>query len=197
MFPKIFKNIYFLTGVLFVLWMAFFDGNNILNQFKLNQKVVELEEQKKYYEEGIVTLDKDMEELSTSAKKLEKFVREKYLFKKKGEDIYLIEEKNEEQFSLVFIVLFISFPFFFYPNLQPIAQFLPKQINGPFINPLITILGDLAFFCVWQIERRPTVFNNTFIMEEKKRKRRIQRLGEKKRNKKIHLNQKRNRKVQK
>lgn len=96
MFPKIFKNIYFLTGVLFVLWMAFFDGNNILNQFKLNQKVVELEEQKKYYEEGIVTLDKDMEELSTSAKKLEKFVREKYLFKKKGEDIYLIEEKKEE-----------------------------------------------------------------------------------------------------
>jgi cell division protein FtsB len=46
-----------------------------------------------YYQEEIKSLEEEMKELSSDPEQLEKFVREKYLFKKRGEDIFLIEEK--------------------------------------------------------------------------------------------------------
>lgn len=91
-FLKIFGNIYAITGATFLVWILFFDSNSIMSNYKLNQKQKALEEEQAYYEQEIVRIDESMQELSSDAKKLEKFAREKYQFKKRGEDIYVIEE---------------------------------------------------------------------------------------------------------
>ncbi|MBT32731.1 MAG: septum formation initiator [Thalassobius sp.] len=89
---KIVTNIYFLTGVTFLIWMLFFDSNSVISNYKKNQKIEDLKLEEAYYQNQILEIEENMNELSSSAKQLEKFAREKYMFKKKGEDIYLIEE---------------------------------------------------------------------------------------------------------
>lgn len=79
----------------FVLWMAFFDHNNMIEQYKLTHQKEKLEEEKKYYLEEIEKARKDFDELFTSQESLEKFAREKYLMKKDNEDIFVVIEEKD------------------------------------------------------------------------------------------------------
>jgi len=90
--PPYAKSYYFIFIVVFVFWMAFFDSNDIYSQYKLRSKLKDLEAQKEYYIEKIEEVKKDREELFSNKELLEKFAREKYLMKKKEEDIYIIVE---------------------------------------------------------------------------------------------------------
>ena len=94
---KFFSNIYFVTMALFFVWIVFFDSNSLLNRIYLEQKRDDLKEQKTYYNEQIQDIKKNMKELSSDPSLLEKFAREKYLFKRKGEDVYIIEETNPSE----------------------------------------------------------------------------------------------------
>jgi cell division protein FtsB len=93
--PPIFKNFYFLIGAAFLLWIVFVDSNDLLTQYRLGSKLTNLEEEKQYYNERIVDVKKDREELMSNKELLEKFAREKYLMKKPTEDIFVVvgEEK--------------------------------------------------------------------------------------------------------
>ena len=84
------KNFYFVFAALFLLWMTFIDSNDIYSQFKLSSKVRELENQKEYLLERKDKIKKDREELMSNYELLEKFARERYLMKKKTEDLYVI-----------------------------------------------------------------------------------------------------------
>jgi len=84
------KNKYVYTSIAFVVWMLFFDRNNLISQFELRSKLNQLKEDKQYYIEEIKKDRKDMLELLSNPKNLEKFAREKYLMKKDNEDIFLI-----------------------------------------------------------------------------------------------------------
>lgn len=53
----------------------------------------ELEEEKTYYEKKIEEVEQDRKELMGNDELLEKFAREKYLMKKKSEDVYVIEKE--------------------------------------------------------------------------------------------------------
>ncbi len=88
------RSFYFWAGLVFVLWIAFFDSNNFVKQYHLGQKLSSLKAEKVFYETEIERIDKDMKELSSDPEMLEKFVREKYMFQRKGEDIYLVEEEK-------------------------------------------------------------------------------------------------------
>jgi len=92
--PGFTRNFFFLAGFFFLIWMMFFDSNDIYSQYKLSKKLSTLEEQKTYYEEKIVEVKEDREELLSDDVLLEKFAREKYLMKKPGEDIYIIVEEE-------------------------------------------------------------------------------------------------------
>jgi cell division protein DivIC len=92
--PPLFKNFYFITGVIFLVWMTFLDSNDLVNRFKLSAKLRSLENEKEYYSEKIEAVEKDRQELMGTTQLLEKFAREKYLMKKETEDIFIIEEKN-------------------------------------------------------------------------------------------------------
>lgn len=91
-FLKVVTNIYFLTGITFLIWMLFFDSNSVISNYKMNKKYKDLKQEQAYYQGEIIRIEENMNELSSDAKQLEKFAREKYMFKKRGEDIYVIEE---------------------------------------------------------------------------------------------------------
>jgi len=85
-----FSNWYFILLVAFVVWMAFFDGNDIGTQLRLNNKIVELENEKIELSEKI---DQTASELKALRDDKEKFAREKYYMKKDNEDVFIIDKK--------------------------------------------------------------------------------------------------------
>ena len=91
--PKVFRNFYFLTGLFFLVWMAFLDSNNLIVRFSLSSKLNSLENEKEYYEEKIIEVEKDRNELFGNNESLEKFAREKYLMKKETEDVFVVVEE--------------------------------------------------------------------------------------------------------
>ncbi|MGK7395979.1 MAG: FtsB family cell division protein [Candidatus Cyclobacteriaceae bacterium M3_2C_046] len=92
--PKFAKNFYFVFGLAFLIWMLFFDSNDFISQFQLTHKLNELEREKTYYLEKIEEVEADREELFSNDDLLEKFAREKYLMKRKSEDIYVIVQEE-------------------------------------------------------------------------------------------------------
>ncbi|WP_194976137.1 FtsB family cell division protein [Aquiflexum lacus] len=86
------KNFYFVFTLFFVVWMVFIDSNDILTQYKLNSKLKELERQKEFYLERKDKIQADREELMSNNELLEKFARERYLMKRKTEDLYVVIE---------------------------------------------------------------------------------------------------------
>ncbi|AKP51959.1 FtsB family cell division protein [Cyclobacterium amurskyense] len=87
------KNFYFVFTVLFIVWMIFIDSNDIISHFKLRSKLNELERQKEFYQERKEKIKVEREELLSNFELLEKFARERYLMKRKTEDLYVIIEE--------------------------------------------------------------------------------------------------------
>lgn len=87
---SLFKNMYFIIIMLFIIWMLFFDSNSWLVHRELNKKVSKLENKKDFYKEGI---QKDKEELMKMKTDtgLEEYAREKLFMKKEDEEIFIIE----------------------------------------------------------------------------------------------------------
>ncbi len=92
-FSKYFRNFYVISAILFVVWMLFFDSNDVISQIKLARKQAELENAKEFYESKIVEVKNDRAALNNDKDLLEKLAREKYLMKKENEDIYVIVEE--------------------------------------------------------------------------------------------------------
>jgi hypothetical protein len=87
------KNFYLMFTLFFIVWMVFIDSNDIVSHFKLRSKVRELEKQKEFYLERKVKIQEDREELMSNYELLEKFARERYLMKRKTEDLYVVVEE--------------------------------------------------------------------------------------------------------
>lgn len=90
---KLGGNFYGLVTLFFLAWMIFIDSNNVVNQFKLSQKLGQLDDQKEFYKERKVKIKAEREELMSNPELLEKFAREKYLMKKETEDLYVVVKK--------------------------------------------------------------------------------------------------------
>jgi cell division protein FtsB len=98
MLKKIFgilKNKYLITSLALLVWLLFFDKNDILSQVQLTSKLRSLEDERNYYAREIEQNKHDMMELKTNPKNLEKFAREKYLMKRPNEDIFVIVEEGK------------------------------------------------------------------------------------------------------
>ena len=87
---KLLTNIYVAIGLFFVFWMVFLDTNSLLIYLNLEQKLSDLERQKASLEQSIAQDKRTLKQLSDSVQ-LERYARERYLMKRKNEDIYLIE----------------------------------------------------------------------------------------------------------
>jgi cell division protein FtsB len=92
--PAVLRNKYLITFVVFMIWVGFFDQNNLYDRAKLSTRINQLEKQKHHYEVEIEQNQRKLNEIQESPKSLEKFAREQYLMKKKNEDIFVIIEKE-------------------------------------------------------------------------------------------------------
>jgi len=92
------KNKFFLVTVVFIVWMLFFDKNDLYSQYKQRQQLNKLEHERDFYTKETAQVSKELDELTSNPAKLEKFAREKYLMKKANEDVFVIvkEKKKEE-----------------------------------------------------------------------------------------------------
>lgn len=86
------NNFYVIFAGSFILWMTFFDGNNLYTQYEQRRRIEELRQEREFYKTNVEKLKKEIAELNRNPKMLEKFAREKFLMKKPGEDIYIVEE---------------------------------------------------------------------------------------------------------
>ena len=75
--------------LLIVVWLVFFDKNDVFTQYELIQKCRKLNAEREYYLREITNNKTELEELKENAKTLETFAREKYLMKKENEDLFV------------------------------------------------------------------------------------------------------------
>ena len=86
------KNKYLIATVLFLVWMLFFDHNNIFLHLQYRKELNELKTSKKYYQEQIEKTREEVELIKTNPQALEKVAREQYLMKKDNEDVFVVRE---------------------------------------------------------------------------------------------------------
>ncbi|GAB3198845.1 cell division protein FtsB [Pontibacter aydingkolensis] len=94
--PKFFRNYYFITTALFLVWMLFFDSNDFITQYQMRRTLHDEEEKKQFYLERMAEVEKDRRELMGNPELLEKFAREKYLMKRPNEDVFIVVPKKKE-----------------------------------------------------------------------------------------------------
>lgn len=93
---SLFKNKCLITGLVFLVWMLFFDRNDLASQIGFRDDVNKLKAEKEFYINEIAHIEKDLSDLTSDQQKLEKFAREKYLMKKDNEDVFVIVEESEK-----------------------------------------------------------------------------------------------------
>ena len=88
---KFFKDrrLWLITIAVFILVITVFDKNNLIEAWRLKQKINELEAQKDYYQNKI-TEDSTILENLKDDRFLEQYAREHYLMKREDETIYLL-----------------------------------------------------------------------------------------------------------
>lgn len=92
-FLKILKNKYFLVITGLVVWLLYFDRNDVFTQLELISKCNKLKTERDYYIAEIEKNKNEINELQNNMKSLETFAREKYLMKKDNEDVFVFIRK--------------------------------------------------------------------------------------------------------
>ena len=92
---KFITNKYVVSIFAFVVWMCFFDQRDIFNTIDQKKTLNDLLAKKHYYVQEIANAQQELTDLQNNSIALEKFAREKYLMKKDGEDLYIIEDTTQ------------------------------------------------------------------------------------------------------
>ncbi|MBX3163223.1 MAG: septum formation initiator family protein [Bacteroidetes bacterium] len=90
---KLLRNKYGLAVIGVMVWLLFFDKNDVMTQYELAQKCRKLKHEKQYYLAEIENNKKNLVELRSNTKSLEILAREKYLMKKDNEDVFVFVTK--------------------------------------------------------------------------------------------------------
>ena len=85
------RNKYFLALTCFVVWMLFFDRDDVFTQLERKKELSRIKTSKAYYANQIKQDKNFSKDLQFNASAIEKLAREKYLMKKDNEDLYLIQ----------------------------------------------------------------------------------------------------------
>jgi cell division protein DivIC len=89
-FVSLAKNKYFISIVLFISWMLFFDPKDWSLISGRREKLRELQKSEAHLTGLITETRKELDLLRTSASTIEKYAREKYLMKKDNEDLFIV-----------------------------------------------------------------------------------------------------------
>ncbi|HTM90793.1 MAG TPA: septum formation initiator family protein [Flavisolibacter sp.] len=85
------RNKFLLAATAFVVWMLFFDRNDVFTQMERRSELNELRQSKQYFEKQIAENRSFSKDLQFNASAIEKYAREKYLMKRDNEDLFIIQ----------------------------------------------------------------------------------------------------------
>jgi cell division protein DivIC len=91
--PAWLKNRYILTTIAFVLWMLFFDRNDLFTQMERTRDLRALDRSKQYYSHQIDTARKQLDQMIHNPAALEKLAREKFRMKRDNEDEFEVPDQ--------------------------------------------------------------------------------------------------------
>ncbi len=94
-FKRLSRNFYFICSILFLVWMLFFDSNDLFLQFQRTKKLNQLNAKQEFYTAKIQEVEMDRKELLSDQELLEKYAREKYLMRKPSEDLYIVVDEDK------------------------------------------------------------------------------------------------------
>lgn len=97
MFEKIIRFRYWILFGLFLVWMLFFDSNNLFYRLSVASEIGKLEKAKTEFTRSIADLQRQRRELFGNVHNLEKFAREKYMMKKDNEDLFILVVDSSEK----------------------------------------------------------------------------------------------------
>jgi hypothetical protein len=90
---RLLYNKYLLTTLVFIVWLVFFDGNNLISRYRVKRELRSMKHQKEYYMDEIAKNEVIRDQLANDLDKVEQYGREKYLMKRDNEDVFLIIEE--------------------------------------------------------------------------------------------------------
>lgn len=89
---KMLKNKFVIALVAFVVWVLFFDRNDVFTQWERKSELNRLVTSKEYYQAEIASIKKELQDLDNDPAILEKIAREKFFLKKANEDVFIVED---------------------------------------------------------------------------------------------------------
>jgi cell division protein FtsB len=89
--PRLLRNKYLLTGVLFLLWILLFDPINLIDWISEQHKLHTLRSEKKLLERNIDMTTRNIQAFS-HPDSLEKMAREQFFFAGPDEEIFIIHD---------------------------------------------------------------------------------------------------------
>lgn len=93
--PNWLKNKYAFTTLVFMVFLLFFDQNNLITQYDYRKQLKKLKAEKDYFNQEITKTRKELSELTQNPATLEKFAREKYYMKKENEEVFVFTTKKQ------------------------------------------------------------------------------------------------------
>lgn len=87
----LFSNFYIGSSVCFVIWITFFDGNDLIGLAQNHVELIKTQNEIEFYQNKITQVAAESEYLNGSDAAKEKFAREKYLMRKENEEVFLVE----------------------------------------------------------------------------------------------------------
>jgi len=85
-------NKYLLAIGFFFVWMLFFDQKDFFSTLEKRKELNSLVEKKQYYQQEIEKAKQELTDFQSNPAAIEKFARERYMLKKEGEDVFIIED---------------------------------------------------------------------------------------------------------
>lgn len=84
------RNKFFLTLIIFIVWLIVFDQHNLLDRYKSRRHLNQIKKDTTYYNEKIIQDRLSIKLLETDDESLKRFARERYLMKAPDEDVFII-----------------------------------------------------------------------------------------------------------
>jgi cell division protein DivIC len=92
-YRKFVRNKFVAAFAVFLIWMLFFDNDNIIHQLQRKYQIIKLNKEIKYYQRVLEETKIEEKALNQNDQYFEKFVREKYLLKRDDEDLFIFSEE--------------------------------------------------------------------------------------------------------
>ena len=89
---RVVLNKYFIVSVVFVVWMVFFDNNNVIRWIRTRMTLAEQKEQIEYYRREIRLTEDKINYMQSDKDSLEAFARKEYFYQENGEDVFIVKE---------------------------------------------------------------------------------------------------------